>query len=81
MCRTWGAGMSCNSATADLYINNIDYSIPSNLDENGDIIENQMKRNKHTDNIMTTGVETETLEENSLAVSYVRLISVLIKSQ
>ena len=68
-----------NSDTADLFINEIDYSIPSNFKENGDIVENQMKRVIHTD--MVTGETSETIEENILAVSYIRFISVLIKSQ
>ena len=68
-----------NSDTADLFVNEIDYTIPSNFKENGDIVENQMKRVIHTD--MITGETTETIEENILAVSYIRFISVLIKSQ
>lgn len=68
-----------NSDTADLFVSEIDYSIPSNFKENGDIVEDQMKRVIHTD--MITGVTTETIEENILAVSYIRFISVLIKSQ
>jgi hypothetical protein len=68
-----------NSETADLFVNGIDYTIPSNFKENGDIIENQMKRVIHND--MVTGETTETIEENILAVSYIRFISVLIKSQ
>ncbi|MAO24468.1 MAG: hypothetical protein CMJ25_27290 [Phycisphaerae bacterium] len=68
-----------DSATADLFVNEIDYTIPSNFKENGDIVENQMKRVIHTD--MVTGETTETIEENILAVSYIRFISVLIKSQ
>jgi hypothetical protein len=38
-----------------------------------------MKRVIHND--MVTGETTETIEENILAVSYIRFISVLIKSQ
>ena len=68
-----------NSDTADLFVNEIDYTIPSNFKENGDIVENQMKRVIHTD--MVSGETTETIEENILAVSYIRFISVLIKSQ
>ncbi len=68
-----------NSDTADLFVSEIDYTIPSNFKENGDIVENQMKRVIHTD--MVTGETTETIEENILAVSYIRFISVLIKSQ
>ena len=68
-----------NSDTADLFVNEIDYTIPSNFKENGDIVEDQMKRIIHTD--MVTGETTETIEENILAVSYIRFISVLIKSQ
>ena len=68
-----------DSATADLFVNEIDYTIPSNFNENGDIVEDQMKRIIHTD--MVTGETTETIEENILAVSYIRFISVLIKSQ
>jgi hypothetical protein len=55
-----------NSETADLFVNGIDYTIPSNFKENGDIIENQMKRVIHND--MVTGETTETIEENILAV-------------
>ena len=68
-----------DSATADLFVSEIDYTIPSNFTENGDIIEDQMHRVTHTD--MITGETTETIEENILAVSYIRFISVLIKSQ
>lgn len=68
-----------DSSTADLFVNEIDYTIPSNFKENGDIVEDQMKRVIHTD--MVTGETTETIEENILAVSYIRFISVLIKSQ
>jgi uncharacterized pyridoxamine 5'-phosphate oxidase family protein len=68
-----------DSATADLFVSEIDYSIPSNFKSNGDIVENQMKRVIHND--MVTGETTETIEENILAVSYIRFISVLIKSQ
>ena len=68
-----------NSDTADLFVSEIDYSIPSNFEDNGDIVENQMKRVIHTD--MVSGETTETIQENILAVSYIRFISVLIKSQ
>ena len=68
-----------NSDTADLFVNEIDYTIPSNFKENGDIVEDQMKRVINTD--MVSGETTETIEENILAVSYIRFISVLIKSQ
>ena len=50
-----------NSDTADLFVNEIDYTIPSNFKENGDIVENQMKRVIHTD--MVSGETTETIEE------------------
>lgn len=68
-----------DSATADLFVSDIDYTIPSNFTENGDLVEDQMHRVTHND--MVTGEETETIEENILAVSYIRFISVLIKSQ
>jgi hypothetical protein len=68
-----------DSATADLFVSEIDYSIPSNFTENGDIVEDQMHRVTHND--MVTGETTETIEENILAVSYIRFISVLIKAQ
>ena len=68
-----------DSDTADLFVSEIGYTIPTNFTENGDIVENQMKRVTHTD--MITGETTETIEENILAVSYIRFISVLIKSQ
>ena len=68
-----------DSATADLFVSEIDYTIPNNFTENGDIVEDQVKRVIHND--MVTGNTTETIEENILAVSYIRFISVLIKSQ
>jgi len=68
-----------DSATADLFVSDIDYTIPSNFTETGDLVEDQMHRVTHND--MVTGEETETIEENILAVSYIRFISVLIKSQ